>query len=614
MPRFAEKGAITMSNIAKGLVLSLLVAVSLMAIVAPGAVTQAGVAAQVVPPRGMSPTSTPATPSPSPTITPSATPRPECGPAWTLSDSQNLGFVNDYLNDVAIRWPYSDIWAVGRSFYSYPGPSQLLIERYSGSSWSIVPAPRPGYDNELSGVAIVSPSDVWAVGFYGTYLNEQTLALHWDGTTWSQVPSPSVISETNYLTEVAALASNDVWAVGYSLSVGSSRYRTLTLHWDGTQWSIVSSPNPDNSINYLFGVAAASANDVWAVGQYGQPAFGAARTLTMHWNGTQWSVVPSPNGSRPNSTLADVVAMASNNVWAVGATSNIGGARQPLSEHWDGTQWSIVPAPGGTSSEDAFLTGVSAAGSELWAVGGTYNAPDGAFTLRWNGSAWALVPTTALQYSGYFSRIAVLEPRFVWAVGSHLAGSATQTFGERYIGNFTDVHPDDYFFEGVRYLYCLTGGISGYGDFFLPYNNTTRGQLAKIIVLAEQWPIYTPPTPTFQDVPTTHAFYQYIETAYNHGIISGYNCGTGCLEYRPSNNVTRGQLCKIVVLAEQWPLKDPSVPTFSDVPASHPFYQYVETAYAHGIISGYSGGTFRPDGNSTRGQICKIVYNAVTAP
>jgi len=65
-------------------------------------------------------------------------------------------------------------------------------------------------------------------------------------------------------------------------------------------------------------------------------------------------------------------------------------------------------------------------------------------------------------------------------------------------------------------------------------------------VLAREWPIYTPPTPTFTDVPTSHPFYGYVETAYRHSIISGYTCGIGCLEFRPSNSATRGQIAKIV--------------------------------------------------------------------
>jgi ribosomal protein L30/L7E len=172
---------------------------------------------------------------------------------------------------------------------------------------------------------------------------------------------------------------------------------------------------------------------------------------------------------------------------------------------------------------------------------------------------------------------------------------------------FTDVFPTDYYYEAVRHLYCA-GVISGYSDgTFRPYNPTTRGQLTKIVVLGFGLPLYTPPSPTFTDVPTTHTFYQYIETAAHEGLVSGYSDGT----FRPENNVTRGQLSKIVVEAAGWPLLNPPTPTFSDVPPLSPFYQHIETAYSHSIISGYSDGTFRPGNPATRGQIAKIVHNAL---
>ena len=99
-----------------------------------------------------------------------------------------------------------------------------------------------------------------------------------------------------------------------------------------------------------------------------------------------------------------------------------------------------------------------------------------------------------------------------------------------------------------------------------------------------------PAQPHFSDVPTTNTFYCYIETAYAQGIISGYADGT----FKPGNNVTRGQLSKIVVGAMSWQLDCPAQPHFSDVPTTNTFYCYIETAYEHGIISGYSDGTFQP--------------------
>lgn len=174
--------------------------------------------------------------------------------------------------------------------------------------------------------------------------------------------------------------------------------------------------------------------------------------------------------------------------------------------------------------------------------------------------------------------------------------------------NFSDVSLDDYFYEPVNYLYCM-GAISGYADgTFRPYNNTTRAQLLKMIVLSQGWPIVSPATPTFSDVPTSHPFYPYVETAVARGIVAGYADGT----FRPNNDVTRGQVCKIVVLAEGWPLINPAVPRFTDVPASHPFYRYIETAADRGVVSGYSNGTFQAERSATRGQIAKIVYMALT--
>jgi hypothetical protein len=176
---------------------------------------------------------------------------------------------------------------------------------------------------------------------------------------------------------------------------------------------------------------------------------------------------------------------------------------------------------------------------------------------------------------------------------------------------FVDVREADYFYDPVRYLFCARA-ISGYSDnTFRPYNNTTREQLSKIVVLAAGWPVECPQTGSFSDLPRTDPFYCLVETAYSHGVITGY----AGREFRPRNNVTRGQLAKIIVLARQWTTYTPPAPTFRDVPAADPFYVFVETAYYHGIISGYGCGAgcleFRPGNNASRGQISKIIYEAI---
>lgn len=178
--------------------------------------------------------------------------------------------------------------------------------------------------------------------------------------------------------------------------------------------------------------------------------------------------------------------------------------------------------------------------------------------------------------------------------------------GERY----SDVCPENYFYTAVTYL-SNHGAISGYNDgTFLPYNNTTRAQLCKIVVLAKGWAFDTSSGPHFSDEPRGDVFYTFVETAYHHNIISGYSDGT----FRPGDNVSRGQTCKIIVSAHGWGFDTGGGPHFTDVQPGDTFYAYIETAYNRHIISGYSDSTFQPGTEVTRGQLCKILYSALMVP
>ena len=176
--------------------------------------------------------------------------------------------------------------------------------------------------------------------------------------------------------------------------------------------------------------------------------------------------------------------------------------------------------------------------------------------------------------------------------------------------DYDDVYPSQYFYTAVNWLTCR-GIVSGYPDNnFRPGNTATRAQIVKMVVLGHGWPLHEPGQPTFNDVLPGDWSYGYVEAGVLHGVIGGYADGS----FRPNNPVTRGQLCKILVLAGQWALEAPVEPHFSDVPPGSTFYPYVETAHAHGIISGYADGTFRPSNHATRGQLSKMLYVALTQP
>src|SRR5439155_23584200 len=140
---------------------------------------------------------------------------------------------------------------------------------------------------------------------------------------WSIVPSPNTsTTQNNELDRVTCTSASDCWAVGsyYIIDSPGSTSQTLIEHWNGTAWSIVTSPNISATHNFLNGVTCASASDCWAVGAYNTDSVGGWRTLIEHWNGTAWSIVTSPNTSTTGiNVLGGVTCTSASDCWAVGA-------------------------------------------------------------------------------------------------------------------------------------------------------------------------------------------------------------------------------------------------------------------------------------------------------
>src|ERR1700693_3995832 len=114
----------------------------------------------------------------------------------------------------------------------------------------------------------------------------------------------------NYLMSASAINANDVWAVGNSTST-THFDKTLAEHWNGTSWTVVSTPNASAFHNDLTGVSAISSNDVWAVGTYQIDSSGNLQTFAEHWNGTIWSLDKSTFNPTFFSILSAVTAVSS---------------------------------------------------------------------------------------------------------------------------------------------------------------------------------------------------------------------------------------------------------------------------------------------------------------
>ncbi len=336
----------------------------------------------------------------------------------------------------------SDCFAVGT------GGTGTFMEHWNGASWSIVASPSPAglADVELLGVSCTSSTNCFAVGDASvetsTTSTSKTLIERWDGTRWSIVASPTPAGVTDVtLSGVSCSNATDCFAVGSSSSspVDATVFTASPLveHWDGTDWSMIAVPSPNDAIEAeLLGVSCPSATTCFAAGDYESPASGGA--LLEQWDGTSWSIVEGSDSTQAVSAhahlrvrrsvgfdaghpvgsdtdhdadatigigpifgfettpgLEAVSCSSATSCFAVGV-SFVGA----LAERWDGTHWTIVDTPTPHDSVGADLAGVSCANStDCSAVGASQVATvSGDVTEissvplaeHWNGTSWTV--------------------------------------------------------------------------------------------------------------------------------------------------------------------------------------------------------------------------------
>jgi hypothetical protein len=317
--------------------------------------------------------------------------------------------------------------------------------RASAATCRTVQTPNVGSgQNSLTAVSVTSSRNAWAVG-YGNPVTQGlvTLIEHWNGKAWKVQPSPSPSPKSdNELYGVAATSSRNAWAVGdYN---GVTAEGTLIEHWNGKAWKV--QPSPNRAGSELRGVAATSSTNAWAVGDYGH----GAHSLIEHWNGKAWKIQASPNLAGPR--LVGVAATSPRNAWAVGGA---------LIEHWNGKAWKVQPSPSPGSGNNQQLSGVAATSStNAWAVGFHQNRipytsrhpqPDSGpmFTdpktllEHWNGKAWKVQPSPSPGgggITGTLSGVAATSSTNAWVVGAYYYGHGGDIV-ERWNGKAWKVQP-----------------------------------------------------------------------------------------------------------------------------------------------------------------------------
>jgi hypothetical protein len=301
-------------------------------------------------------------------------------------------------------------------------------------AWTVVTTPAAlGGDARLRAVTMFGDGSAWAVGdgFDGPGVGgtQRGFAEHWDGSAWTAVPTPDFGTRASLLAGIGGSGPRDLWAAGMvnSLESGVWVERALVEHWNGSGWSQVDAEKKGTS-DVLVSVAAISPSDAWAAGSYTSAGFGYP--LVEHWDGLAWHAVPAPAPIDPDpnkpsligASLTDISARAADDIWAVGSYYD-GDHSKPLTEHWNGSGWTIVPTAPTTGGFAAVAT---LADGSAWAVGLGENDHFSPPIQNWQAGAWggaASAPFVTTQPA--LEDVAALASDDVWAVGSVDGSSST---------------------------------------------------------------------------------------------------------------------------------------------------------------------------------------------
>jgi hypothetical protein len=381
------------------------------------------------------------------------------GTSWTVVPSPNpAGGIGGAFSGVSCRSTPA-CFAVGAYFSNTTKTLRTLVETWTGTAWAVVASPNPGGQSDVTLRSISCPSTTSCFAVGGTQPRAQTdpwqtLIERWNGTAWSIVASPNPPgAHHSVLQGVDCSSTSDCWAVGFSVGTGN---HYLIERWHGGAWTVATAPNPGGSTTLgLEGVACPAASACIAVGSY--PNNSRALTMVDRWNGSAWAFVA--NGGS-DARLRRVSCVTPTNCFAVGDAFN-GFGVTTLIERWNGTSWSIVasPNPAGTSR---VLTAVSCATASMCVAVGQYLSGTTVKPLAelWNGSTWSIVATPAPGGTGSLNAVTCVSATSCFAAGSAAVANGSKPLVERWNGTAwsiaTTPNPDPTRYIVLNGVGCVT--------------------------------------------------------------------------------------------------------------------------------------------------------------
>ncbi len=298
-------------------------------------------------------------------------------------------------------------WCVAVGASGWGATLRSLKATSAGASWSVVTDPDPLVVSQLFGVSCVSTTSCFAVGFDSATLGTGSNRIEeWDGTSWIVVPSPQIdlghtpaLGEGQELIAVSCVSASWCAAVGeYGNFLGGSAAVSFTfLVWDGSTWEISAEPLVAGTVERPTGISCTSATSCVAVGRGQTGPRGTG--LLWRWDGSSWTRDTMPDVGLPDSMLRGVSCLAPTWCSAVGIRYDGTVPGRTLNVVWDGTAWTVVPTPN-LDDQYNYLKGISCATTtSCTAVGDHFGRifDDGSsgaenLIMFWDGVAWSVVP------------------------------------------------------------------------------------------------------------------------------------------------------------------------------------------------------------------------------
>jgi len=290
------------------------------------------------------------------------------------------------------------------------------------AGWTVQRVARaPG--GTLVGVSCTSPRACMAVGSYGGHTS-RVLTERWNGSHWSivraRLPAGAIQGGFN---DVSCTTARACTAVG-DYDINARQTDVLVERWNGSRWSIQSAPDQVGSpVSLLSGVSCASAHACTAVGEYGNPGNSPPFVLAERWNGSRWSILPAPSAGGLEGFLSGVSCSAPAACTAVGGGAN----GHPRVERWNGTASKLQRTPSVPRGDQAFFSAVSCTSANACTAVGTDGTGPAVFPLAqgWNGRRWS---SQGARIAGDdFTSVSCTAPRACTAVGDASGGAQTLT-------------------------------------------------------------------------------------------------------------------------------------------------------------------------------------------